>query len=272
MGCCGSKTPPAVQDEDQPEDMEKENLFEMGDAVVLTHFEDRPEYEGREGWIVKPFIEEKGRWPVRLNFNNKVVNVSPDHLKLEKGVAFKPQRELLLRVAAKLPTEQGEFSEDEELRTEWFESMDANGSARLSLAEIDTGVKTFLGEECFLMKPAIKEAYKASKSKDFAYDDEADHFVEESEFRYLLCYLKVYIELYAAFDEIDSGDDDRVSFEEFETCIEFLKEYGLTKLTFENAKETFDEIDVNGGGQILFNEFAQWVLHDNQIQSLTVVE
>jgi len=274
MGACcgGGKKMPDIDEDMEAENEVVENIFEVGDEVVLRNFADKPEYEGRQGFIVKPFNEDKGRWPVRLNYNNKLVNVLPKCLILETSVTFKPKRELLLRIAAKLPTELDEFSEDNEEREQWFEGMDGNGSGRLSLAEIDLGVKNFLEEECFLMKPAIREAYKASKDIGYSYNEEEEHFVDKSEFRMLLVNLKKYIEIYAAFEEIDAGDDDRIDFNEFSSKLEFLHDYGLTHVTDENAQEVFDSIDKNSGGQILFDEFAQWVLHSNMIKSLQMHE
>ena len=43
-------------------------------------------------------------------------------------------------------------------------------------------------------------------------DGEEDAFVDFSEFRLLMCHLRSYIELYCAFDLIDSGDDNRIDF------------------------------------------------------------
>ena len=44
-------------------------------------------------------------------------------------------------------------------------------------------------------------------------DGEEDHFIEWAEFRLLMVCLRQYIELYCAFDYIDSGDDNRIDFE-----------------------------------------------------------
>ena len=51
------------------------------------------------------------------------------------------------------------------IRRQMYKQMDQNGSGKISLAELDLGIKIFLGEECFLLKPAIKEAFKAAKDQ-----------------------------------------------------------------------------------------------------------
>ncbi len=59
------------------------------------------------------------------------------------------------------------------------------------------------------------------------------------------------------FDEIDSSDDRRVSLEEFKKALPLLEKWGV-KIT--NAEEAFKKIDADGGGLILFHEFADWAL------------
>ena len=62
---------------------------------------------------------------------------------------------------------------------------------------------------------------------------------------------------------IDTGDDNRVSKEEF--CAENVKASveKWTGETLEDMESEFDSIDENGGGQILFGEFVKWALHKN---------
>ena len=66
-------------------------------------------------------------------------------------------------MAAKLPVNRSE--EEKTKRREMFRQIDQNGSGQISLAELDLGIKIYLGEECFLLKPAIKEAFKAAKDQ-----------------------------------------------------------------------------------------------------------
>ena len=62
---------------------------------------------------------------------------------------------------------------------------------------------------------------------------------------------------------IDTGDDNRVSKEEF--CAENVKAAveKWTGETIEDMEAEFDSIDENGGGQILFGEFVKWALDKN---------
>ena len=57
------------------------------------------------------------------------------------------------------------------------------------------------------------------------------------------------------FDNIDTGDDRRVDIEEFKAGLSSL---GM-ELENEEAEAEFADIDKNGGGQILFDEFCTWL-------------
>ena len=45
--------------------------------------------------------------------------------------------------------------------------------------------------------------------------------------------------------------------QEFEADIPYIEEWGVK---VDDAKAAFESIDLNGGGQILFNEFANWAI------------
>jgi Ca2+-binding EF-hand superfamily protein len=82
-------------------------------------------------------------------------------------------------------------------------------------------------------------------------------YIEFCEFRLFLVYLQQYLELWKIFDDVDSGDDRRISLEEFQKALPKLAEWGIQ---VEDASGEFNKIDVNGGGQILFQEFTDWGL------------
>merc|ERR1719373_487505 len=99
-------------------------------------------------------------------------------------------------------------------------------------------------------------AYKTTRGEDPT-DDLDAAFVELDEFHNFIIATRRYIELYAAFEDIDEGEDHRIDFSEFSAGLQLLAQWGVT---VENAEEEFQKIDENGGGQILFEEFCSWAL------------
>ena len=93
-----------------------------------------------------------------------------------------------------------------------------------------------------------------------------EDYVERSEFRLLLKYLRQYFELFLMFEEIDGSDgldvdDRRISFSEFQASIPLLTTWGFPKnLQDMDPSDLFKQIDSDGHGMILFAEFADWAL------------
>ena len=77
--------------------------------------------------------------------------------------------------------------------------------------------------------------------------------VQGKEFRMLLVYVRRYFELLAMFDTIDTGEDRRVDIDEFKRAMQLLAGWGVK---VEDPEAAFKEIDSDGGGQVLFDEFA----------------
>ena len=99
----------------------------------------------------------------------------------------------------------------------------------------------------FNHKPALMRAYKAA-------DKSGDGFIGRREFRLLLHYLGYFNELWEKFEAIDTSHDRRITPEEFANGCGVI---GLP-LSAEEADEEFVQLDANGGGFILFDEFCSW--------------
>jgi len=143
------------------------------------------------------------------------------------------------------------------LRTALWRSLDFNGNGIVSLAEIDKWVV----ERYPLLnsKPALMRAYKKTTLKDGNGDD----WVQRREFIKLLRNLFYFNRVYLVFDEIDTDDDRRIDLEEFKKGFECLNMSGDYK-----AETVFAEIDRNGGGYILFNEFCSWFTKNMNVEEL----
>jgi Ca2+-binding EF-hand superfamily protein len=102
---------------------------------------------------------------------------------------------------------------------------------------------------------AAKVANDAANKKTG--DKHGQDYIEKSEFRLLVCYMRKYLELWEMFQEIDVQGDRKVTLKEFNQAVPKIAHWGL-KVT--DPAKTFGEIDADKGGCILFGEFADWAL------------
>ena len=164
-------------------------------------------------------------------------------------------------LATKLPTEK--TSESIAARRKMFSAFDPNGNGYLSLAEVDKGVQDVLGSSAlFDAKPVIMRAFQAAKGAVDTKSKLGADFVEKSEFFLLLVYLKRYFELFVMFQCIDTGHDKRIDVNEFRVAVGRLSNWGL-ELGADTIDSVFRDIDVDGGGQILFIEFSHWAIEQH---------
>ena len=154
-------------------------------------------------------------------------------------------------LSLKLPT--GHDPDSKERRKALFRKCDVNGNGYLSLAEVDKAVGEAIGDEyLFSAKPVIAQAFAAAKDMR---SGKSPDYVERSEFRLLLVYLRQYFELYVAYNRLDSSDDRRLSLPEFRKGVGLLAQWGID-LDEGEVEAEFARIDVNGGGIVLFDEFC----------------
>jgi Ca2+-binding EF-hand superfamily protein len=153
----------------------------------------------------------------------------------------------------------------ERKRKQIFHLLDANGNGMVSLAELDRGIKLIVNfDDLFSVKPVILRAFNAAKhasakSGEAAKAKNNGDYVELGEFRHLLWYLRQYFEYWTIFDRIDSSDDRRISFAEFQKAVPYLKKCGVTVV---NPRKVFDLIDSDGHGMVLFDEFCNWAIQE----------
>merc|ERR1712183_807871 len=161
----------------------------------------------------------------------------------------------------KLPYQRTE--EQKAKRRELFNQFDPNGNGYLSLAEVDKGMRDVLqSDELFDCKQAVNRAFHFAKNKSQGDSKHGDDLLEFREFRLFLQTLRQFFEYYQAFARIDTGDDNRVSLEEF-TSPEIKASIETWVGPVDDMEAEFKKIDKNGGGQILFSEFVVWALEKN---------
>lgn len=164
-------------------------------------------------------------------------------------------------ITEKLVHEKGD--EGKAQRKELWSSIDVNSNGFVSLAEMTKGVRDVLQiPEIFDCRPSINRAFHHARKIAKTESPHGDDYVSFPEFRIFLYLLRQYFEYFQAFDRVDTGDDGRISKEEFTTPQ--VKE-AIEKWVgpIDDLEAEFDAIDTNGGGQILFNEFVDWATAKN---------
>jgi Ca2+-binding EF-hand superfamily protein len=153
--------------------------------------------------------------------------------------------------------------EEVDKRKAIWRKIDNNGNGIVSLAEMDKGIRHAIGlSQVFDAKPAIMRAFQYAKDSSASKrtDGLGDDFVEWREFRTFLVALRQRFEYWAAFCAIDTDGDRRINLAEFTSAKELIEKWVGP---IPDAEATFQEIDANGGGQILFDEFCEWSLAKN---------
>merc|ERR1712055_299889 len=106
--------------------------------------------------------------------------------------------------------------EEKERRRSLWRQIDINGNGYLSLAEITKGIRDVINiGSLFDCRPAINRAFHFSRDVHKSDSPHGDDYLQFSEFRLFLQAVRQFFEYYQAFDRIDTGDDNRVSREEF---------------------------------------------------------
>eukprot|EP00047_Mylnosiga_fluctuans_P011490 m.21728 g.21728 ORF g.21728 m.21728 type:complete len:179 (+) comp3660_c0_seq1:40-576(+) len=131
----------------------------------------------------------------------------------------------------------------------WWAALDVNGNGIVSLAEVDRWI--VIAFPLLDHKPALMRAFVCTTKRE----GDGDDWVERHEFITLIRNIFYFNRVFKVFDDIDKNDDRRLTLEEFTKGLPHL---GL-HLSAAEAKATFNEIDSNHGGFILFDEFCQWI-------------
>lgn len=159
----------------------------------------------------------------------------------------------------KLPTEKDEEGKKARLKL-WNEILNYHGNGSCSYKKVEKDFRKYLDlpDEIYSKGPlrmAFDEAKAISKASGWKSDDD---YLQYSELRSFLIYLKQYFEYWAIFHNIDSSNDDNIGLEEFKRAIDNLKAWGVN---FEDPEAGFKQIDVNGSGTITFDEFVKYAIN-----------
>jgi len=143
-------------------------------------------------------------------------------------------------------------------RLEVFNQMDTNKNGFLSFSEVAKGIKDVLGiPEIYAKKEVIKKAFDAARDSVKNSKSNSKDFIEKNEFRYLLVYLRQFIEFSEMFGKIDNNGDKKINLDEFQDAVPTIERWGLKVA---DASKAFAEIDQDGSGKVRFDEFCSWAI------------
>eukprot|EP00727_Mastigamoeba_balamuthi_P001990 m51a1_g11789 hypothetical protein (210) ;mRNA; f:303573-304431 len=146
----------------------------------------------------------------------------------------------------KLEADSDPMKWDKKKMDEVWNTFDFNGNGKLSLAEIDRACLLTM-PQFYKHKHVIMRAYKAA-------DKSQDGYIEKNEFAALLNLLCYFDDVWKKFEQLDKSKDDRVTFDEFREGYDML---GIP-LDDKDLEREFADMDENGGGYVLFDEFCIW--------------
>ena len=200
-----------------------------------------------------------------------------------------PKRVDWAAVKAMLPT--GRDEKASRKRKDLFLRYDSKGDGRMKYDEAEAALGDVIAtSELFSCNPVLQRAFDASKRlksarvtrawRAFGADDTVDY----REFRLLLLYFKVYIDLHHEFDCLDYGfKHKKLDINEFNAARPLLRQRWKVHLFDDEVEEEFQKIDVSGdgghaavaalggwffgktSGKILFDLFCDWVIRRHLI-------
>jgi hypothetical protein len=157
--------------------------------------------------------------------------------------------------------------EDASQRLEIFEKLkqkendNENENGTIKSNEIDLALRNLYSfEEKFLTKEVISRAFISSKKSKLKRYINSEDEMEKNELRSFLVYLRQYTEYFEMFDLIETIDSKKIKFYEFSSALPVLSKWGIE---IEDPKSAFDGIDIEGNGEILFQEFCHWAIQKN---------
>ena len=157
-----------------------------------------------------------------------------------------------------------------EARDKLFRRLDEDGSGRLTHNEIELGLRSeYLALDTLIKakrrgNQLLKRAHRAAE-RAIGGDEgggKGDGLVSRHEFRLFVEYVEYFANMWDAFEEVDMDGDGNLTLKEFQDGF-ILIEPECT-LTSEELALEFQHVDKNGGGSITFNEFCTWMAQRRQ--------
>ena len=153
----------------------------------------------------------------------------------------------------KLPVEK--TKEDRKNRLNLWKKLNEYGNGYISFKRLNVQLTNHLQlPEIIRNKGPIKLAFVAACNK-YAKNgiNKDDNLLEWMEFRIFLVYLRQYFEYFIMFQKVDSSEDLRISFDEFEKAIPLMKNWGV-EIKDNEAEKEYNKIKTENEEDISFED------------------
>jgi len=144
-------------------------------------------------------------------------------------------------------------------RLELWKNINEHGNGYVSFKRLSVQMDKYLKlPQVLKKKDPSRLAFNAACNKYAKYGlKKEDNLIEWMEFRIFLVYLRQYFEYWIMFERMDSSGDKQISLDEFVKAIPLMERWGVN---IDNPEKEFKSIDINGNGNISFDEFCKYAI------------
>ena len=141
----------------------------------------------------------------------------------------------------------------------WNKGLNAHGNGSISLKKIMKDLTKYLNIPKVVMNyNVVRAAYNAAKNKvKNKKSNISDNYLQFSEFRIFLVYLRQYFEYWVMFQRIDLSENNTIEYDEFLKAIPTMNKWGVF---IDNPEAAFKEIDTNNDNVLSFTEFCDFAI------------
>lgn len=141
----------------------------------------------------------------------------------------------------------------------WNKGLNAHGNGSISLKKIMKDLTKYLNIPKVVMNyNVVRAAYNAAKNKvKNKKSNISDNYLQFSEFRIFLVYLRQYFEYWVMFQRIDLSENNTIEYDEFLKAIPTMNKWGVF---IDNPEDAFKEIDTNNDNVLSFTEFCDFAI------------
>mmetsp|Transcript_22130 Transcript_22130/g.44394 ORF Transcript_22130/g.44394 Transcript_22130/m.44394 type:complete len:700 (-) Transcript_22130:19-2118(-) len=157
--------------------------------------------------------------------------------------------------------------------SEIFTTHDGNGNGYLSLAEVENLLMKTLRYDIPVKRALSHSVARAHRATKGLTDQGNNDFVEEKEFRAFCEFWRYDVQCLELFKDMDVTEDMRIGLQEFLVVASALADrLGLPELSDPELEGIFEDMDRDGHGMVLYDEFADFMLFQKALNPSAAIQ